>query len=732
MDDRPHLEQMLAILKNRLQFLEQQEASFGLYVPPFIKLDLMHTRTEIKSIEARLAQLSGQHSSTISDNLPRSAPIFVGRQREIARSLEALSSDERGWGLVIDGIGGIGKTALALEVAHRVRKAAQFDAYLFCSAKTSYLTTEGVRQETLAFSSLDAFVREFARLMGHTDIAQISNTTERRRALLDSLRGHRSLLIWDNLETLNDEERGLIAEFLRKLPGENKAIVTSRRRSSESAVTIRLDRLSEREALDLMDGVAHRNARVKAQLVRGTVAMKRGVYEAAGGNPLVLHMTLGLVAQKGYSLDTALARLRDPVRSSDLYGFLFADAIRDLQENDRAILSALVTFQTPASVSALSDISGLPNATVELAIEKLVTLSLVNDLDGGTYGLHSLTRAYVQTTLGQSNQVVRTALTGLQLDSLAHRNALRYWVDYARTYGYANYQTYHRLEDEWPNLEATAAALRDIAGVPGWLKNQQAGRLLNDLSHALRTFLSFRGYWDEQVNLGEWAYAAAEALSDYPAAGWRAYDVAWIHFHREEIDRAAVWTDRMVKAMERGGSSRERTETKRMRGLIAEHRGDFDEAERLYQEVLATDRARGSEEDIAVDLHDLADLARQRENYEHAESYCQEALKLAEKIRNREYQAIFLNKLGLLALDREHPIQARSWFEQGLDLAREVGNLQQIACAQKGLARVMEADGCYREALALAEEALRIHERLRHSNLDETRQLITRLREQAR
>ena len=46
------------------------------------------------------------------DNLPRRAAFF-GRTQEMETVLQALSPEERGWGAVIDGIGGIGKTALA-------------------------------------------------------------------------------------------------------------------------------------------------------------------------------------------------------------------------------------------------------------------------------------------------------------------------------------------------------------------------------------------------------------------------------------------------------------------------------------------------------------------------------------------------------------------------------------------------------------------------------------------
>ncbi len=220
-----------------------------------MQIELEEKQKEVTSLETRLSQLQRKRPESLPDNLPRYNHVFVGRKQEIARCLEALSPEERGWGVAIDGIGGMGKTALALEVAHLARKQALFDAYLFVSAKTTWLSAEGVREETLALSSLDSFCREFAKGLGQTDIVKMTDATERRRALLDALRGRRTLLIWDNLETLNAEERDMIAEFVRKLPTPNKAIITSRRRTGESAVTIRLDRLLEAEAERLYQDV---------------------------------------------------------------------------------------------------------------------------------------------------------------------------------------------------------------------------------------------------------------------------------------------------------------------------------------------------------------------------------------------------------------------------------------------------------------------------------------------
>ena len=60
-----------------------------------------------------------------------------------------------------------------------------------------------------------------------------------------------------------------------------------------------------------------------------------------------------------------------------------------------------------------------------------------------------------------------------------------------------------------------------------------------------------------------------------------------------------------------------------------------------------------------------------------------------------------------------------------------MGRQDLIAHAQSGLAHVLEEEGRYREALPLAEEALRIRERLRDRDLEWTRQLVARLREKA-
>ncbi|QHG17482.1 tetratricopeptide repeat protein [Nostoc sp. ATCC 53789] len=731
MDNQEALERTLNRARRALQIIEEEKASYGIRIPPDLVIELEEKQKEVTSLEARLSQLQGQRPASVPDNLPRYNDVFVGRKQEIARCLEALSPEERGWGVTVDGIGGMGKTVLALEVAHLARKQALFDAYLFVSAKTTWLSTEGVRQETLALSSLDSFCREFAKGLGQTDIVKMTDATERRRALLDALRGRRTLLIWDNLETLNAEERDIIAEFLRKLPTPNKAIITSRRRTGESAVTIRLDRLLETEALELMQAKGRSHPRLAQELNATKPEILTALYEGSGGNPLALDWTLGQVAHKGYSISDALERLRNAAKSPDLYGFLFADAAETLSGNDRTVLCALVVFLTPAKTTALADATDLAITEIQVSLERLVTLSLVNDLDGERFGLHPLTRTYILAAVDGTDTVGTAPLSGIQFDSAAQRKVLRYWVDFAQKYGGEGkdaYQTHDKLEAEWQNLEGVAANLWEVAGIPGTLKDQQAAQMLIDLEHALSSFLRFRGYWDEWVRLAEWRYLAGKALSQWSDAGWGAYHVAWIHYQRADKDRTASSGDQMKEMMERGGNLRDKAFATRMQGVIAEQRQDWAEAEQLYQEALAIYRKLGNEKREAIALNNLGGFARSQGDYDGAEFYYKQALTITKKLGFKEQEASHSAGLGHLALNRNRPTEARTWYERQLTLAQEIGQQSLVADAQEGLAQVLKEEGRYTEALPLALTALEIRERLRDKNLDFSRQLVEWLR----
>jgi hypothetical protein len=184
--------------------------------------------------------------------------FFVGRTHELETIAAALSPEARTWGALIDGPGGIGKTALAVEAAHRAPETL-FERKIFITAKVRQLTPEGEKPLT-DFTRRDylAMLNELALALGEEGIPKLP-PEERPSALRLALTGKKVLIVFDNVETLPEDDRTRLFQFLGFLPHGNKAIVTSRRRTDVDARIIRLDRLSRDEALDLIAHLAERN-----------------------------------------------------------------------------------------------------------------------------------------------------------------------------------------------------------------------------------------------------------------------------------------------------------------------------------------------------------------------------------------------------------------------------------------------------------------------------------------
>ncbi len=277
------------------------------------------------------------------DNLPRRAAFF-GRTQEMETVLQALSPEERGWGVVIDGIGGIGKTALAMEAAYRCKEAGLFEAFIFVSAKLKRLEPSGIKERSPVAATLDEFVNETARVLGQIGIAKLTGEAK-RRALLETLRSKRGLLIYDNLETLTKEEQEALADFLRFLPQGCKAMLTSRRRGGEGALWLRLEQLTWETARQIIQHEASREARLAETLRRASEEKWRELFNETGGSPLALIWTLGLMRAKALSFDRALEMLRHGAnRESPMQEFIYQEARKELGAQEVAALNALSFF----------------------------------------------------------------------------------------------------------------------------------------------------------------------------------------------------------------------------------------------------------------------------------------------------------------------------------------------------------------------------------------------------
>ncbi|HEX8353161.1 MAG TPA: AAA family ATPase, partial [Pyrinomonadaceae bacterium] len=161
--------------------------------------------------------------TSVPNNLPRLQPFF-GREAELAQIRDALDPDNRTWGALIDGPGGMGKTSLAVRAAYDCTPE-QFERIVFVSVKNRELDDDGVRE--LGVFVLPGFLEmlnELSRELGRADITK-SPEDDRIRLLLDALRDEQALLILDNLESLPKSDRDRLFTFVKRLPQGCKAIL---------------------------------------------------------------------------------------------------------------------------------------------------------------------------------------------------------------------------------------------------------------------------------------------------------------------------------------------------------------------------------------------------------------------------------------------------------------------------------------------------------------------------
>ncbi|WP_295456870.1 metallophosphoesterase [uncultured Thiodictyon sp.] len=214
--------------------------------------------------------------------LPSRRPFF-GRRVELERIGHYLSPEHRGWGVLLDGAGGVGKTALALEAAHRA-PAERFPLKLWVTAKGRELLPDGEQQlHHHRVDGFDSMLAELGRTLTRDNIPR-ADPKERSGLLRRALCDQRALVVLDNLETFNREEQRLVYELLDWLPDTCRAIVTSRRAGSSAARTIRLDRL-EREAADELLAELGKRWRPIQDL---SLNERDRLYLETGGNPLLI------------------------------------------------------------------------------------------------------------------------------------------------------------------------------------------------------------------------------------------------------------------------------------------------------------------------------------------------------------------------------------------------------------------------------------------------------------
>ena len=539
------------------------------------------------------------------NNLPRKASEFVGRKEEKQRIYDALHPCSRSRLISIDGTPGMGKTSLALEVAHESLQAAKgkkpddnvvvFDGYIWATAKDQEL-------------DLDDLLDTVARTLGYPDIVQ-KQAKEKYFAVCRLLRSRQYLLIVDNFETVTDAQ---VRDFLLNLPEPSQALITTREQRLADVWSIPLKRLTEPEGLELIREAGKRLGLVAMEQAEEEVLLH--LYHATGGAPMAITWALGQIKQRGQSLDTVLAALREA--RGDIFESMFDRSWTLLSENARQVLLVIPLFAASASRVGIEATSNVHHHELDEALGQLVQMCLVEAIDEPNlsqrrYSIHPLTRAFATAKRQKDTEA----------DKAAQKRCIDYLKDLCKVERYEYYFQYNNksLRDEGMNI-----------------------------LFAFKRYLKYRIYQDI-FSLASASYQYLDMMGDYNGC---------VDLCKEVLDLAGS-EHRAAAAC-----------FSRMEGWVLAQWGRNQEAESRFSEALKQYRQLEDLEGQSLALREMSMIHRKKEEYGKARDFCNQAWTIAEGLSIGGLKAMVNIERGKLARDTKDWNQAwrhfsalQDWFE---------------------------------------------------------------------
>jgi predicted ATPase len=593
---------------------------------------------------------------------------LVGREQEIREVAEATDTHRI---VTLTGVGGVGKTRLAIAVAE-----ARTQVYV---EGVVFVDLEPVRSPDLLIDSV-------AHAMELTINSQQQASSE---AIYEALALQRMLLLLDNCEHLVERCRALVQSVLGRCPFVH-VLCTSRQPleiTGEHIVTVpplavppepaeysdkqqsNPEELLGYGAVALLAERASVGAERFQVTARNAAAVAR-ICRRLDGLPLALELAAthlrhetpaAIAAQMDDRFHPLLRSRKHPLPRHRTLESVIGWSYEGLADNQRRQLNRLSVFRGPFGVSAVESVCGsssngaagtLSGSDTTLLLEFLAARSLVmceGKGDVARYHLLGSIREFAWDRLHESGEAQRVRSR--------HRDYFVDFAEHARTFFDGPQQAfwYAQLEREHDNLRAALewCAAGDEEGAKTGLR----------LAAALWEFWNVRGYGREGLKLLQ------EILT-------------W--------EGAKAPTEQRANALNGAG-------------VLSVIRHDFMAAHRFLEESLHIWRDLGSAQ-IVHTLQSLGFLASEEGNLAVAKGLYEEALRLARSDGNRRFTLYPLQGLADVAHRQGDLLTARACYEESIAIAREFGDQGGLVWALNGLADVSSQLGDADAALAMQEE----------------------------
>jgi DNA-binding SARP family transcriptional activator/tetratricopeptide (TPR) repeat protein len=644
--------------------------------------------------------------------LPASVRSFVGRQTEVSllsdlvrQALDPVGAAGTVIISAIDGMAGVGKTALAIHAAHRL--AGEFpDGQLFIDM---HGYTQG-HEPRPASEALEVFLRA----LGVRPERIPAGTDERAAMFRHRLSGTRTMIVLDNVASE--------AQVRPLVPGSAGCVVlvTSRRRlrALDEAYLLSLDVLPRADALELFRAVAG-----PGRVPPDNPALAE-IVELCGQLPLAVRIAAALLRHRPVWTPEHLARL---LRAQQARISTLSDGERDLgaaldlsylslPDAEQLMFLSLGLIPGPDfDTYATAALIGSDPTTAARLLENLVDHNLVIQHLPGRYRLHDLVRLHARALAVRDPPRVRDAALDRLMDYYQH----------TASRADALISRFPRLAPAGP-MPAHAPAVPDADAGQAWLRAERPNllaALLHATTHArhgrtvtltagLAALLRNDGPWSEALALHTDAVAAARTLGDQ--AG-EAAALTQLGIVRNLTGDCPGALDALGHAsqlyQELGnplGQANALTQLGEIRGFVDDCPGaahNLEQAFRLYRQL-------GNPLGQANALARLGNIRRYNGDYPGAIPDLEQALRLYQQMGDRDGESNMLISLGNAQRLTGDFAGAALNLEKALRLYGHVDSQLGRATALSELGELRRLTGDYLGAARYLEQGLRIFQDL--------------------
>ncbi len=607
--------------------------------------------------------------------MPTPPADFIGRAAEQQELRAAIVHN----GVTISclqGMGGIGKTVLALKLAEQL-KSHYPDAQI-------YLDLKGTTSQPLtAAEALAHVIHSY-----HPAEALPDNESELRGRYLSVLEGQRALLLMDNAASATQVEP-LIP------PSSCILLVTSRRHFTLPGMAVKnLDVLTGADACSLLLTIAPRISESADQIAK-----------LCGYLPLALRLSASALAKYiNLSPSDYVQRLRNAQQRLQLIDASLTLSYELLSDELKEHWRQLAVFPGSFADDAAAAVWQVETEQAQNTLGELLIASMVEwNENASRYQLHELARLFGESRVSHAERVdghKRHASHYLEVLAAADRFYLQG--------GELAFRGLTLFDREWSNIEAG----HDWVAAHADLADPEVARLSMAYPDAGMDILYLRRPSRERIRWLEIALAAARLLRNREIEGVTLGNLGLAYDELGQSRRAIQAYEQALIIHRELGDRRSEGVGLANIGIAYRKLGEILKAIDCHAKALNLQRELGDRRGEAADLGNLGNAyASLGENDRAIHSY-EQALRIYHELSDRRGQTNSLGNLGLVYANLGQPRRAIELYEQALLIDREIGDRLGEGTDLWNMSKALDQLGKRTEAIQCAEQALIIKEEI--------------------